>query len=74
MIVYNLVIPDEYKDKKTGEIKTLWHRVGSAFPHESGKGFSLIIPEGVSISGKVLMLERGEKEPNSAAEAFEESK
>lgn len=73
MTIFNLVIPEEYTDKKSGEIKTLWHRVGSAFPHQNGQGFSLIIPEGVSISGKVLMLERGAKEPDSAAEAFDEN-
>lgn len=70
MAIYNLVIPEERTDKQSGEVKTYWHRVGSAFPHEKGKGFSLVIPEGVSISGRVLMLERGQKEPESAAEAF----
>ena len=73
MTIFNLIIPEEYTDKKSGEIKTLWHRVGRAFPHESGQGFTLRIPEGVSITGKVLMLERNAKEPESAAEAFDES-
>lgn len=73
MTIFNLVIPEEYTDKKSGEIKTMWHRVGSAFSHKSEKGFNLIIPDGISLSGKVTMLERGAKEPDSAAEAFDET-
>ncbi len=55
MDVYNLVIPEEYNDKSTGEVKTSWHRVGKAFSNE-GDGFSLLIPEGVSITGRVQMV------------------
>ncbi len=73
MAIFNLVIPEEYTEKKSGEIKTMWHRVGSAFPHESGKGFTLRIPEGVAITGKVMMLERDQKPPETAAEAFDEN-
>lgn len=71
MGVYNLVIPEERKNKTTGEVKTYWHRVGTAFKNQ-GESFSLVIPEGVSISGRVLMMERTAKEPDSAAEAFNE--
>lgn len=70
MTIYNLVIPEERTDKQSGEVKTYWHRVGTAFTQKSGKGFNIVIPEGVSISGRVLMLERGASEPESAAEAF----
>lgn len=70
MTIYNLLIPEERKNKDTGEVKTYWHNVGSAFPHRSGKGFNLVIPEGVSISGRVMMLERDQKAPESAQEAF----
>ena len=69
MTIYNLLIPEERKDKATGEIKTFWHRVGSAFENSAG-GFNLVIPEGVSITGKVIMLPRSAKEPESAASAF----
>ena len=72
MSLYNLLIPEENKNKETGEVKTFWHKVGSAFPHRSGKGFNLVIPEGVSISGRVMMLERDQKAPDSAQEAFNE--
>jgi len=30
MTLYNLVIPEERKDKETNEVKTYWHRVGTA--------------------------------------------
>lgn len=72
MSIYNLLIPEERKTKDTGEIKTFWHRVGSAFENKGG-GFSLVIPEGVSISGRVVMLPRDQKEPESAADAFDEN-
>lgn len=58
MNVYNLLIPEEYNDKSTGEIKTQWHRVGKAFSQEKGEGFDLVIPSGVSITGRVKMLPR----------------
>lgn len=70
MTIFNLLIAEERKDKGTGEVKTFWHRVGSAFSHKQGEGFNLVIPDGMSISGKVIMLPRSAKEPDSAAEAF----
>lgn len=72
MKIYNLLIPEERTDKVSGEVKTFWHRAGSAFPQKSGNGFALVIPEGMSISGRVLMMERTAKEPESAASAFNE--
>jgi hypothetical protein len=45
MTIYNLVIPEERTDKETNEVKTYWHRVGTAFSQKSGNGFNLIIPE-----------------------------
>ena len=71
-MIYNLLKPDEYTDKASGEVKTKWHEIGTAFPHKSGKGFNLVIPTGISISGRVMMLERNQKAPDSAAEAFNE--
>jgi hypothetical protein len=34
-----------------------WHRVGSVFPHKNGNGFDLVIPEGISLSGRVVCTE-----------------
>lgn len=70
MAIFNLLIPEERTDKASGEVKTFWHRAGTAFPHKKGEGFNLVIPEGMSISGRVLMMERTAKEPDSAASAF----
>lgn len=70
MTIFNLLIPEERTDKASGEVKTFWHRVGSAFPHKQGEGFNLVIPDGVSITGKVVVLPREAKEPDSAASAF----
>lgn len=36
--------------------KTYWHNVGSMFANKSGDGFTIIIPPGVSVSGKVQAL------------------
>ena len=47
MTIYNLVIPEERTDKQSGEVKAYWHRVGSAFPQKSGKGYS-------TYGGKIL--------------------
>lgn len=73
MTIYNLVIPEERTDKETNEAKTYWHRVGTAFSQKSGNGFNLVIPEGMSITGRILMLERNAKEPESVAEVFEDA-
>lgn len=70
MTIYNLLIPEERTDKQSGEVKTFWHRAGSAFPQKNG--FALVIPEGMSISGRVLMMERTAKEPESVTDAFNE--
>lgn len=41
--------------------KSVWHRVGSIWPHASGKGFDLAIPAGMSVSGRVVCVERSDK-------------
>lgn len=59
-------LPQEVE--QNGEKKTFWHRVGAVFPHKTGDGFNLVIPPGLSISGKVVLLEpkddgKGEEPP-----------
>ncbi len=46
---------------KDGEEQSMWHRVGTAFQNKSGEGFSLVIPEGISVSGTVQLLPKKEK-------------
>jgi hypothetical protein len=38
-----------------------WYRVGSVFPHRNGNGFDLVLPEGISVSGRVVCTEPKEK-------------
>ncbi len=75
MTIYNLYVTEKYTAKDTGEEKTSFTRVGSGFPHKDGKGFNLVIPEGLALSGRVMVRERksGEDTPDaSAAEHFNE--
>jgi len=55
---YDLLVPEKYKHG--GEERTKFHNVGVMFENENG-GFSLSIPDGISISGRVLALPRKEK-------------
>jgi hypothetical protein len=34
--------------------KPIWHRVGSVWPHRNGNGFDLVIPEGISVRGRIV--------------------
>jgi hypothetical protein len=55
---YDVLISEDRKNKDTGEVKPFFHRVGTMFPHRKGAGFNLVIPEGLAISGRVLILPR----------------
>jgi hypothetical protein len=48
--------------KAGSDRKATWHEAGAIWPHKSGKGFDLVIPEGISVSGRIVILER---KPNS---------
>jgi hypothetical protein len=50
---YVVIRPREGSDRKAA-----WHEVGAVWPHKSGKGFDLVIPEGISLSGRVVITER----------------
>lgn len=69
MTIFNAFITEEYEDKNTGEVKTSFTRVGTAFPHKKGNGFNLVIPDGLAISGRVLITERKNKDDQPDAEA-----
>jgi hypothetical protein len=36
--------------------KGFWHRVGVVFPHRAGDGLTLVIPPGLSLSGRVQLM------------------
>ena len=65
--IYNLLLAEERSDDN-GEVRTYWHSAGTAFPHKNGDGFNLVIPPGMSLSGRVLMLPRKTRE-NAAPDA-----
>jgi hypothetical protein len=55
-IAYVVTDPKEGSDRKA-----IWHRVGSIWPHKNGKGFDLVIPEGISVAGRIVCTEPKER-------------
>ena len=55
-IAYVVADPKDGSDKKA-----FWTRVGAVFPHKNGNGFDLVIPPGVTLSGRIVCTERKEK-------------
>jgi hypothetical protein len=51
-IAYVVTEPREGSEKKA-----FWHRVGSIWPHKSGKGFDLVITPGISVTGRIVCTE-----------------
>jgi len=49
---YVVTDPKEGSDKKA-----FWTRIGSVWPHKSGKGFDLVITPGLSVSGRIVCTE-----------------
>lgn len=47
---------------KGKEVKTYWNRVGVAFNHEKNDGLTIIITPGISVTGKIVLLEPKDKE------------
>lgn len=44
--------PKEGSDKKA-----VWHEIGAVWPHKNGKGFDVVIPDGISVSGRIVCTE-----------------
>jgi hypothetical protein len=42
---------------KGSDRKPIWHRVGTVWPHKNGNGFDLVIPAGLSVSGRIVCTE-----------------
>ena len=51
---HDVLTTDEYQDKKTGETKTKWIRVGVAWPSRSGDGFDLRL-NALPVNGKLFV-------------------
>ena len=50
---YVVIDPKDGSDRKAQ-----WIEVGAVWPHRNGQGFDLVIPEGISLSGRVVCRER----------------
>lgn len=59
-IAYIVTEAKEGSDKKAN-----WREVGVLFKHGKGNGFDLLIPEGLSISGRIVIMERKDQEGNA---------
>ena len=55
---YDVIEPKEGSDRKAH-----WHKVGAIWPHKSGAGFDLVIPAGLSVSGRIVCTEPKEDQP-----------
>jgi hypothetical protein len=60
-IAYVVSDPKEGNDRRAQ-----WHQVGSIWPHKSGTGFDLITFPGVALTGRIVCIERKDKEPDAA--------
>jgi hypothetical protein len=68
--MYEGFIIEEYTDKKTGAKKTWYHRPGARlFPAKEADGFTLEIPPGISLSGRVIFRLPKPRKAGAAAEA-----
>jgi hypothetical protein len=47
--------------KEGSEKKAQWIEVGAVWPHSDGTGFDLVIPAGISLSGRVVCRKRKEQ-------------
>jgi hypothetical protein len=50
--------------KAGGDQKGFWQEVGVVWPHKSGKGFDIVIHDGISASGRIVCTEPKEKSDN----------
>jgi hypothetical protein len=55
-IAYIVIEPKEGTDQKAS-----WYRVGRVWPHKNGTGFDLVIPEGISVAGRIVCTEPKEQ-------------
>lgn len=60
MTAWNIIVPEEYENKSTGEVKTQYHRVGVAFQNKQG-GFNCKLPQGIALTGDFIILPRKER-------------
>ncbi len=47
--------------KEGSDRRAQWIEVGAVWPHKNGQGFDLVIPAGISLSGRIVCRERKEQ-------------
>jgi hypothetical protein len=57
---YIVIDPKEGSDRKP-----FWQKVGSIWPHSNGEGFDLVIPAGLSVTGRIVCTRPKEAEPTA---------
>ena len=55
---YIVVEPKEGTDRKA-----TWHEVGAVWPHKNGEGFDVVIPPGLSVTGRIVCTKRKAPDP-----------
>jgi hypothetical protein len=55
---YIVTEPKEGTDRKP-----VWHEVGAIWPHKNGEGFDIVIPAGLSVTGRIVCTKRKEQKP-----------
>ena len=56
----------------TGQKKNIWTKVGVAFNHNDTSGLNIMITPGISVSGKLVLLEPKDKNPETDPLSWEE--
>ncbi len=51
--------------KEGSDRKPVWHEVGAVWPHKNGEGFDLVIPAGLSVTGRIVCTKRKAPEPTA---------
>lgn len=50
-----------YTAKRTKSGRTVWSRIGQAYPHESGAGLTVVL-DSMPLDGRVILLELDERD------------
>ena len=51
--------------KEGSDRKAQWHPVSVVWPHKNGKGFDIVIPAGLSVTGRLVCIEPKATEPTA---------
>lgn len=51
--------------KAGSDRKAQWHQVGAVWSHKNGDGFDIVIPMGLSVSGRIVCIKSKASEPTA---------